>query len=73
MLFLLLAAALLTLSAQAETGGTQAVMTLIVLPNDANLSMPASGLGKNTQYNGDTMISSLQKRGAHTCKVWVSI
>lgn len=62
-----------TTVAQAETASTQAMMTLIVLPNDTNRASIQTATAENTSYNGDTTDSTLQRFGTRTYQVWVAI
>ena len=63
-------------SAHADSGSSQAVMALIVLPNDTNMAPNASvGLNNSTSlgYNTDTTVSVLQKSEGIIYQVWVAI
>lgn len=63
------------LQAQAEGGSNQASLSLIVLPNDINMTTTVNASQNTTSltYDADTNVSVLQKTDGVTYQVWVAI
>jgi hypothetical protein len=63
------------LSAPAETGSTQAVLSLVVLPNPSYFStgQSSSRSGVTPTYQADTQTSRLEKTGMITRQVWIAM
>jgi hypothetical protein len=63
------------LSASAETGSTQAVLALVVLPNSPPLvsKQPSSRQRITPTYQADTQTSQLEKTGLITRQIWIAM
>jgi hypothetical protein len=63
------------LSASAESGSTQAVLSLVVLPHPTPLSprQPSSHPSVSPTHQADTQINQLEKTGMMTRQVWIAI
>jgi len=61
----------------AESGSSQAIMSLFVPPSDANMAAIKVPVTQNApmfnRYDEDTNISLTQKSGSITYRVWVAI
>lgn len=66
-----------TMPVQAESGSSQAILSLFVPPNDTNMMAVKAPTPQNAsmfnRYDDDTSISLTQQSEGVTYKVWVAI